>query len=257
MIPGMGPAKMYGVLRSLAMYYGVPRRGRRLARLYAQFIEPGALCFDVGAHVGNRVRCWRRLGARVVAVEPQADFARLLTLLFRRDDAVTVLETAVGRAPGRAPLHVSPRTPTVTTLSADWIAAVSEDPSFKGVRWSTAGSVPVTTLDRLIAEHGPPQFVKIDVEGYEAEVLAGLSSPVPALSFEYVAAARDIALACVERLEALARYEYNWSPGEQSELASAEWLGAAGISEFLAKLPRSGDVYARLRSAVRAEAAPS
>ena len=256
----MTPAKAYGLLRSLAMYYGVPGRGRRLERFYSELLPPNALCFDVGAHVGNRVRAWRRLGARVVALEPQADFARLLVRFFGADPAVTVVEAAVGREPGRAPLHVSARTPTVSTLSADWIATVRHDPSFSRVRWSSGETVEVTTLDRLIERFGRPDFVKIDVEGYEAEVLAGLSTPVPALSFEYVAAARGIALECVERLGALGRYVFNFSPGERHVLGASEWLDADGIRAFLENLPDgpgSGDVYARAIDARAADGAVS
>lgn len=256
MLPHMSLARTYGLLRSLAMYYGVPLfRAGRMARFYAPLVPSGTLAFDIGAHVGNRVRCWRRLGARVVAVEPQADFARLLRMLFGRDPDVTVAEVALGRAPGRAALHVSVRTPTVTTLSREWIAAVSRDPSFAGVEWSTMGDVEVTTLDELIATHGRPQFIKIDVEGYETEVLAGLSTPVPAVSFEYVAATRALAVACIERLEALARYEYNWSPGERHAFASPLWLDPDGMREVLEGLTEgsgSGDVYARELSASRA-----
>lgn len=66
-------ARAFGMARSLAMYYGIPFRAARLRRFYGQFVRPGDLCFDVGAHAGNRVRAWRALGARVLAIEPQAD----------------------------------------------------------------------------------------------------------------------------------------------------------------------------------------
>ena len=236
-----------GLARSLALYHGIPFRARRLARLYAQFLAPGTLAFDIGAHAGNRVRAFRRLGARVVAVEPQPDFVRLLGVLYGRDPEVVVVAAAVGTAPGEARLLVSERTPTVTTLSAEWARRVGADPSFRGVSWSPGEHVPVTTLDALVAAHGRPDFVKLDVEGSEAEALAGLSIAVPALSFEYVAAARDVAFACVDRLAALGRYEFNWSAGEKQRLAAPRWLQPDAIRTVLQdRAAGSGDVYARL-----------
>jgi len=239
--------RIAGLTRSLVLYHGIPFRARRLARLYAPFLAPGALAFDVGAHAGNRVRAFRRLGARVVAIEPQPDFARLLRALYGRDPQVVILEAAVGAAPGEARLLVSERTPTVTTLAADWARRVGADPSFRGVSWSPGAHVPVTTLDALVAAHGRPDFLKLDVEGSESEALAGLSTPVAALSFEYLAAARELALACVDRLAALGRYEYNWSVGERQRLASLCWLEPDAIRSVLRGLAAgSGDVYARL-----------
>jgi FkbM family methyltransferase len=241
-------SRAVGLARSLALYHGIPFRTRRLARLYAPFLAPGALAFDVGAHAGNRVRAFRRLGARVVAVEPQPDFVRLLQALYGRDPAVTIVSAAIGAAPGEARLLVSERTPTVTTLSSDWARRVAADPSFRGVSWSPGGRVPVTTLDALVTAHGRPDFVKLDVEGSEAEALAGLSAAVPALSFEYLAAARDVATACVDRLAVLGRYEFNWSEGERQRLASLRWLEADTIRAVLRGLAAgSGDVYARLQ----------
>jgi FkbM family methyltransferase len=240
-------ARVLGLARSLAIYYGNPWRARRFRRLYAPFLGPGSLGFDIGAHVGNRVRCWRALGARVVAVEPQPDPLRVLALLYGRDPAVTLVPEAVGAAPGLAPLWISDRHPTLSTLSADWAAAVGQGRDFRGVRWRRAQDVPVTTLDALIQRFGTPDFVKIDVEGLEAEVLAGLGQPLPALSFEYLLAARERALACLDRLETLGDYRFNWSPGESHRLASPHWLDAPGMRAVLsghASLPGSGDVYA-------------
>lgn len=237
-----------GLARSLVIYHGIPGRQRRLRRLYADFVTPGALAFDIGAHAGNRTRALRALGAQVVALEPQPDFHALLRRLFRGDPSVTILDEAAGAACGQAELALSERTPTVTTLAGDWRAARSREADFAGVRWNRTTTVAVTTLDALIARFGVPAFVKIDVEGHEPEVLAGLSQPIPVLSFEYLPAALDTVAACIARLAALGAYRFNWSPGESFALAEASWLDGDGVMAALrspAARRRSGDVYAQ------------
>jgi len=232
----------------------VPGKHRRMLRLYGEFLGPGDLGFDIGAHVGSRVRAWRRLGARVIAVEPQPDCLRTLRLFFGRDRGVTIAPLAVGARAGRARLALSSATPTVSSMSPDWIESVAADRRFARVRWDRSIEVEVATLDDLIAVHGVPAFCKIDVEGFEVDVLAGLTQPLRALSFEYLPPAHDAALAAlelVERLGALAGgYLYNYSPIETMRLASERWLDAADLVRLLERfrpLGRSGDVYARLQ----------
>lgn len=235
-----------GFARSLLIYYGLPGRNGRLRRFYSPFIQPGDLCFDIGAHVGNRLRAWAGLGARIVAVEPQPQMMRWLKRVYGRHPHITLLEQAVGAEPGTATLHISRRAPTVSTLSTTWMTAVKRDSSFAQVSWDTAVTVPVTTLDALIARYGHPVFCKIDVEGYELEVLRGLSQPIPALSFEYIPAAIEIATDCIKQLGELGRYEFNYAPGESHRLQAARWLTAAEMLAVLAQLRQgSGDVYGR------------
>ena len=106
----------------------------------------------------------------------------------------------------------------------------------------------MTTLDALVEHHGVPAFVKIDVEGYEAEVLAGLSAPLPCLSFEITTIQRTVAVACIERLAALGRYVFNLSLGEDHVLRHDRWLPPEEMARVIAALPdtaNSGDVFAK------------
>lgn len=242
-------ARTWGIARSLVMYRGIPGRHRRMMAFYRAFLGPGDIGFDIGAHVGSRVRSWRGLGAQVVAVEPQPDCLRVLRLLHGRDRGVTILPLAVGAQAGRARLEISTASPTVSSLSRDWIDTVTADDRFAHVRWDRSVEVDVVTLDDLVARHGTPAFCKIDVEGFEVDVLAGLHTPLRALSFEYLPFAHDTALAALEHVERLGGYRYNYSPVETMRLASDEWLDADGLRALLDRfrpLGRSGDVYARL-----------
>src|SRR4030095_4746433 len=76
-----------GVARSLRTYYGISADPAGMDRLYGQFVQPGDPVFDIGAHVGGRTAAFRRLGARVVAVEPQPALVRTLRLLYGRHPA--------------------------------------------------------------------------------------------------------------------------------------------------------------------------
>ncbi len=192
-----------GVWRSLVIYYGNPLRQRRMTQFYSAFVSPGSLCFDIGAHVGNRIRPWLRLGARVVALEPQPQLMPVLQRLYGRCSSVVLLSQAVGAEPGTATLLASPTNPTVATLSADWVAELSRDAGFAGITWQPAATVTVTTLDHLIDQYGWPDYCKIDVEGYELDVLMGLSQALPMVSFEYIPSTIDRAMACVERLQGI------------------------------------------------------
>jgi FkbM family methyltransferase len=237
-----------GLARSLAVYYAIPFRQRRLRALYAQFVAPGDLVFDVGAHLGNRTRAFAALGCRVIAVEPQPHVARMLRRLVGGLRHVEVIEQAVTRTPGRVTLAVSERTPTVSTLSGEWRDARAGDPDFAAVSWNRSFEVAATTLDALIAEHGCPAFIKIDVEGAELNVLQGLSQPVRAVSFEFLPGALDTAEECCVRLAALGCYRFNWSLAESSRLALPDWVDGPSLTRGLRGLPpaRHGDIYARL-----------
>lgn len=136
--------------------------------------------------------------------------------------------------------------PTVSTVSPAFVEAARDAPGWETQRWNETIDIEVTTLDALIARHGVPAFIKLDVEGFEAEALHGLSHKVSALSFEFTTIQRNVALACIERCSAIGYTRFNAALGESQALVG-EWMDASAAADWLIALPQSansGDIYA-------------
>lgn len=220
----------------------------RLLAFYRGFLEPGDLCFDVGANVGNRVKVFLALGARVVAVEPQRDCVKMLKALFGAEPRFTLVEKALGGAEGVAEIRFSDANTITASLSTEWIDAVGKSGRFEQ-EWSERHPVALTTLDALVAQYGVPAFLKIDVEGFEHEVLKGLSRPVKALSLEFTPELIDTTFRCLEHLEQLGRIECNYSLEESMRFARDAWVSRREMVEILSGMADDhriyGDVYVR------------
>ena len=231
--------------RSLRLYHD-PARRPALDAFYARFVPAGGLAFDVGCHVGDRAASFLRLGARVVAVEPQPRLARALRLMFGRDTGFTLVEALIGASEGTGVLRLNSANPTVATASAAFIAAAEGAPGWEGQVWDAGLALPRTTLHALSGAHGMPDFVKIDVEGWEAEVLSGLRVAPPALSFEFTTIQRDVGFAALGRLGSLGMTQFNACLGESMEWAFPAAVDATAMADWLRGLPasaNSGDIY--------------
>jgi len=192
---------------------------------YRQFVSSNDLCFDIGANVGAKTEMLLALGARVVSVEPQPALAReIAARAAYYGHKCTVIESAVGNREGMAKLHLK-TSHSLATMLDDWVG-------------NPAGEIPVsvTTLDRLIERTEIPKFIKIDVEGYELQVLQGLSHRVPFLTLEYHCDNRGVAIIrdCIRWLARFGSLEINGTGGEFHSLIFADWLNH---ERFLARFP--------------------
>ena len=215
---------------------------------YQEFIEEGDLCFDIGANIGNRTQVFLALGARVVAVEPQKECAKLLELRF--GNRINLVNRALGKKEGVGEIFIS-ETSEISSLSREWISEVSKT-RFKDKRWSQSEQVQLSTLDKLIDIYGVPKFCKIDVEGFEEEVLMGLSQPIPIISFEYTVPERFTSINnCLDRLTQIGEFECNYTMGEIMKLESDSWISKEALINRMDELSTSslfGDIYIRFKA---------
>lgn len=233
----------------------IAKRRRALIRqkewvdFYAQFIQDGDLCFDVGANVGDRTEVFRKLGAVVVAVEPHHWCVQRLTRRFKNSDRVHIVAKGLGNEIGQQDFMISSDLQT-SSMSLEWIASVKN--RLSNYSWDVVQQVEITVLDALIETYGQPAFCKIDVEGFELQVLQGLSRPIKSVSFEYTPERLQPAMDCLHYLASLGKYAFNYSSSDTKKLALSNWVFLEEMQEILEQLryrTDSGDVYARLLDA--------
>jgi FkbM family methyltransferase len=227
---------------------------RKLIRFYSQFVSSGDLCFDIGANIGNRTEVFLELGATVVVVEPQDNCMRKLIKKYVNNKNVFLVHKALGREEGIGNLILS-NSHTVSSMSEEWIDSVRKSDMFftstSAFQWNRNVTVQVTTLDKLIEEYGNPAICKIDVEGFEYQVIKGLSRTVELISFEFTPTPKLIesTIESVKHLSEIGNAQFNYSFGESMVMALDEWVNGEKISDILLSLPEktafSGDVYVR------------
>lgn len=218
-------------------------------KFYSSFLSANELVFDVGANVGNRVEVFLSIKNKVIAIEPQTYCFEFLKKKFGK--AIVILKIALGSKKGKLPMYINSKTSTISSLSKDWID-VMKDTRFKGEQWNETEQVAIDTLDNLITQYGIPTFIKIDVEGFEVDVLKGLTKPVPFISFEYATPEHVERLyECLDIIDKLnPKYLCNFSAGEKNKFVLNEWLTITdfknSISKNMEALEGFGDVYVKL-----------
>jgi FkbM family methyltransferase len=190
-------------------------------KFYSQFIKANDLCFDVGANIGNRTKTFLELKARVIAIEPQESCVNILTKKFGSE--ITIEKVGLGPENTTMEMFIANES-TISTVSKEFIEK-TKDNKFKNNSWNDKVRITITTLDDLIKKHGNPSFCKIDVEGFESEVLKGLSIPIQKVSFEYnIPEMMENVTKCINKLNELSNnYQYNYSKGESMQFELPEW----------------------------------
>ena len=227
-------------------------RDESACRFYRQFINPGDTVVDVGANRGNRAKLFLHLQAKTVLIEPQTTCADYLKNVLRDKDNWALVEAGLGGEECEKEMLIG-SSDVLSTFSTSWLETVKQSGRFGQASWEKRQKVRMTTLDTIIRQYGTPSFIKIDVEGYEQEVLSGLSKPPKALSFEFASEYLVNAFNCMDRLSLLSEFEFQISFGESLKLELPQWLSNTALKEYLLKKETAphddhrffGDIYAR------------
>jgi FkbM family methyltransferase len=250
----------YTYIKEFARYFGLYKNARWVNRhflnrnelkkeknevsFYSQFIDKNDLVFDVGANYGEKTRYFLKLDARVISFEPQPDCMQELKSRCGNDNNLTTLEVALGSKPGTERLYISTHrgaSSLVENRRSDVESTIT---------------ISVSTLDEMILKYGLPKFIKIDVEGFEYEVLKGLHHSVPYISFEYNLRKNEIqkSIDCINYLAQFGNVFLNITPAENLVFTYPDWISKdLFIEHFLNDIPLKkgydyGDIFAKIQT---------
>ena len=167
-----------------------------------------------------------------------------LKIKFENKNNVEIIQKAVGKTTGKMTLEINTKMPTTSTMAKHWKSG-----RFSNEKWDQKITVEMTTLDHLIKIYGLPKYIKIDVEGFELDVLLGLSQKSGIISFEFTSEFLDQTIKCLDHLKKIGYHEYNFSIGERRKFYS-HWSNTEDLIQKLRNEIKNdkllwGDIYCR------------
>lgn len=208
------------------------------------YFAPGDIYLDIGAHKGVKAQYFIDKEFKSILVEPQPECIKILNTLFKGSEIVEILQFGMGASRDILEMSINTREPALSTFSEEWKTG-----RFIDSLWDTKIDVPITTLDYLISKYGSPRYIKIDVEGFELEVIKGLTHKSGIISFEFTVEFIRNAIKCISYLSSLGYSKFNLTKGEDLTFFLDKWVNKEDIILKLNKLALNdkeiwGDIYA-------------
>lgn len=212
-------------------------------QFYSTFISQNDLVFDIGACYGKKLASFLKINANVVVVEPQEKCMNFLKRTFSNSNVIFV-QKALGERECLANFYEG-EDHSLSTMSKGWMTYINRNFANTNHKWNSPYKVQVTTLDKLIKKYGIPSYIKIDVEGFELQVLKGLSHSINMISIEFIRENIHRTIECINYLNKVAPRLYNLSVGEEHKFKFNTWKKHSEIMDYFAsaEIPTQGDIY--------------
>ena len=194
-----------------------------------KLINRGDLYFDIGAHLGEKSKPFIEKKIRTIMDEPLPACVKSLKKLYCKNSIVKIIPKGLGSKNTKKILSINKQMPTTSTFAKHWKSG-----RFSNLTWSGKTQIQITTLDNLIKKFGNPQYIKIDVEGYELNVLKGLTKKSGIISFEITSEFFSDAIKCLNYLKKLSYNSFTFSIGEQKKFFS-DWSDYKTIINLIKK----------------------
>jgi FkbM family methyltransferase len=220
---------------------------KKAAQFYSAFVGQGDLVFDIGPHEGEYSEVFLKKGAKVLAVEPRPVYQKLLNKLFEGNPHFMIHQAAVGGKMNMIPMPEDRITPVIAALPY-----ADEQQYWQHVMTSSNSKtvdIQIVTLDELIRLYGLPAFCKVNIEGFSAEVLRGLSQPIPAIAIDFASYNLERIAEVIRQLFNVDKYEFNWSKDGNFKLEEKVWMNAKALHASIAEYRKSrieGVLFARI-----------
>lgn len=208
-----------------------------------------ALIFDVGANVGNKSIIFSTISERVLLFEPDLRNIKILKARFENKSNIEIIDYALSSTKGTADYYAIRNDSAYNSLSDKHINTVAKTRNIinrknKVIKYK----VKINTLSFFIEMYGKPNYIKIDVEGHEKEVLFGLDQTVPWISFEanlpqFLPETLDI----IDYLNVLSQSKYLYNVSINNKMELPNYITSWELKETLHHLDsRSLEIYCKL-----------
>jgi FkbM family methyltransferase len=240
---GLYPSIKYSILYDVYCYLFLSEYWlgtQKQIAFYKKILGHSNLIFDVGANGGSKTNIYLKVSKKVLCIEPDKSCVDILNSRFKNKNNVTVVPVGISDLEGKEIFYIEGKGSCLNTFSSKWRDTLEQEKPFwyqegESVSFTENYEVEVTTLDRLIKAYGIPDYIKLDIEGYEKNALKGLSYPVKFISLEAnLPALLDETIECINIINNLspdAKFAYSLEEGFVDGLSS--YLTSSQLIDFI------------------------